>query len=73
MLFFRREYFDHRGLRTLGADFGLELDFLVFRQRSEAFALDDRVVNEHVVAAILGGDEAETLGFVKPFHSTGTH
>src|SRR5215204_508294 len=46
----------------------VELHVLAFVQRLEAAALDGRVVNEQILAPVLGSDEAETLGVIEPLH-----
>src|SRR5260370_7711332 len=53
-------------------------DFLVFHrlsfiERRKAGLLDRRNMHEHVLAAIAGLDKSETLGRVKPLHSTFSH
>src|SRR4051794_14209986 len=60
-----------RGLAAVG-------DFLVFHrlpfiERGKTGLLDRRNMNEHVLAAIARLDKTETLGRVKPFHSTFSH
>src|ERR1700709_2608917 len=60
-----------RGLAAVG-------DFLVFHrlsliERRKAGLLDRRNMHEHVLAAIAGLDKSETLGRVKPLHSTFSH
>src|ERR1700709_2327589 len=60
-----------RGLAAVG-------DFLVFHRLSfiegrKTGLLDRRNMNEHVLAAIAGLDKSETLGRVKPLHSTFSH
>jgi hypothetical protein len=52
----------------------VELHALTLGERLEAAALDGRVVDEAILAAVLGGDEAEALGVVEPLDGTGrTH
>src|ERR1700704_34430 len=53
-------------------------DFLVLHrlsliERGKTGLLDRRNMNEHVLAAIAGLDKTETLGRVKPLHSTFSH
>src|SRR5690348_383648 len=50
-----------------------ELDPLTFLQAAEALAGDRRKMDEHIRPAVLGCDEAETLGVVEPFDRTKTH
>lgn len=52
---------DAGGLGTLGALADLELDALVLFEGAEARALDLRVVDEHVIVALVRRDEAEAL------------
>src|SRR5690606_1010159 len=59
-----------RALRTLHH---FEADALAFLQRAEAIGVDRGIMDEHVVAAVLGRDEAEALGVVEPFHGTESH
>src|SRR5262245_63472846 len=56
---------DVAGLRALGAVNDLELDGLALLERSEAVALDRRVVDEHV-APTVSLDEPITLSVVEP-------
>lgn len=62
---------DLGGLRTLLAVLDLELHLLALGQAAEALGRDGGVVAEHVLAAVLGGDEAEALRVVEPLHGTG--
>src|SRR5258707_684625 len=60
-----------RGLAAVG-------DFLVFHrlsfiERRKTGLLDRRNMHEHVLAASRGLDKSETLGRVKPLHSTFSH
>src|SRR5688572_31278806 len=48
-------------------------DPLAFLQAAEALGTDRRVMHEHVGAAVLGSDEAETLGVVEPLHGAVLH
>src|SRR5215211_895960 len=57
-------------LRTLGA---LELDLRAFGERLVALSDDRAVVDEQVLAAVLGLDEAVTLSVVEPLHGSGCH
>src|SRR6185437_10131132 len=51
----------------------LVADLLALIQRAEARTFDRGHVNEHVVAAVVGFNEAEALGGVEPLNSTGRH
>src|SRR2546429_7150970 len=51
----------------------LELNTLVFLERTVAAALDLGVVDEEVLRAVVRGDEAEALVTVEPFHSSLCH
>src|SRR3972149_7018513 len=51
----------------------VERHLLVFLEAFEAVALDGREVCKQILAAAVGGDEAETLGVVEPFNGTCTH
>jgi hypothetical protein len=65
---------DVLGGRALLALHHVALDALALGQRLEAAALDGRVVDEEILAAVLGRDEAEALGVVEPLHGAGrTH
>ena len=57
--------------RTLLALDDVELNALTLGQRLESVRLDRGVVNEAVLLAVLGGDEAESLRVVEPLHDTG--
>lgn len=48
-------------------------DLLAFVQRAEARGFDGRGVDEDVLAAVIGGDKAVTLGGIVPFYSAGSH
>src|SRR5437016_12284600 len=56
---------------TLLALDDIELNALALGQRLESVRLDRGVVNEAVLLAVLGGDEAESLRVVEPLHDTG--
>src|SRR3954463_8105097 len=60
---------DVAGLRALRTVNDLELDRLAFLERTEAVALDRRVVDEHVTASV-AFDESVTLGVVEPLDLT---
>jgi hypothetical protein len=51
----------------------LVLDLRALGQGLEAVAGDVRVMHEEILAAILGRDEAVSLGIVEPFDGTGCH
>ena len=57
---------DVGGLRALLAFRHLELDALGLGQGLETAALDLRIMREEVLAAVIGGDEAEALALVEP-------
>jgi hypothetical protein len=48
-------------------------DLLAFVEPLHAGALDSRDMDENVLAAIIGLDEAEALGTVEPFHCACRH
>src|SRR4028118_1140001 len=56
-------------LQALRALDDVELDGSAFGEGAETATLDGGEVDEHVVA-VLGGDEAEALGVVKPLDIT---
>src|SRR5207302_5653814 len=60
-------------LRPLGAFGHLVLHLLPFGEASETLRLNRGVVDEHVLPASVGGDEAEALRIVEPLHRTGRH
>ena len=45
-----------------------ELDLLALGEGAEAVGLDGGLVDEEILAAVVGGDEAEPLGVVEPLH-----
>src|SRR6185503_8961073 len=51
----------------------IELDLLAFDQMTEASALDGAYMDECVLAAVVGLDEAEALLRVKPLHGSRRH
>ena len=59
-------------LPALGSLDHVELNALTFLKRTEAVALDGRVMHENVVA-ILTADKSEALGIVKPFYCSLFH
>ena len=64
------KFYDVLGLGAFGALDHLEFHFLVFGQGAKAFADDGAVMYEDI-RAVVTGDEAITLGIVKPFNSAG--
>src|SRR5918992_2351227 len=62
-----------RRLRPLRAFPEVVLDTRALRERTEAVALDGGEVDERVLAAFIGRDEAEALLVVEPLHDTGCH
>src|SRR3954464_15251725 len=64
---------DVLGLRTLGALGDVELDLLVLVKRLVAAGLDGGEVDEHVLAAAVLCDEAETLVGVEPLDGSLCH
>lgn len=58
---------DVDGGRSLLSILDLELDGLVLGQRLESLLLDGAEVDEDVLGAVAGRDEAEALGLVEPF------
>src|SRR5690606_40821626 len=61
------------GLCALRALLDLVADPLAFLQAAETLRVDCRIVHEHIGAAVLGRDEAETLGVVEPLHGAVLH
>jgi hypothetical protein len=51
----------------------LEAELLAFLQIAHTGPLDGGDVNEHILAAIIRLNEAETLGGIEPFHCAGGH
>jgi len=51
----------------------LELDLLTFRKAGKTRPFNGADVNEHIVSAVVGLDEAKTLLPIEPFHSTCRH
>src|SRR3954453_18648491 len=64
---------DVDGLGALVPGLGVEGDLRSLGQRLEAAAVDPRVMDEEVLAALVGGDEAEALVVVEPLHGSGRH
>ncbi len=65
--------YDVRGLRALLTLLQIELDALALSQGLEAATLNGAEVDEHVLSAIVLGDEAEALGLVEPLHGACSH
>jgi hypothetical protein len=61
------------GLAALAVDLRFERDLLTFIERAQASTFDGADMNENVGAAIVGLDESEALGCVKPLHCSGSH
>src|SRR4051794_23579768 len=64
---------DVRRLRAFRALAGLVLDLRVLRERLEALTGDIAVVDEEVLAALVGRDEAVALRVVEPLHGSCCH
>jgi len=67
------DLYDVDRARTLGARLGVERHGVVFGQRLEAGTLDATMVDEYVLAAVVRGDEAETLAVTEPLHFALSH
>src|SRR5882757_8340629 len=61
------------GLAAHAVDLRFERKLLAFVERAHAGALDGADVYEHVVAAIIGLNEAEALCCVEPLDCSGCH
>src|SRR4051812_44342993 len=61
------------GLAALRVLLRFERDLLTFVERAQACAFDSRDVNENVRSAIVGLNEAKTLGRVEPLNCSGSH
>src|ERR1700681_4994939 len=61
------------GLAAHAVDLGFIRKLLAFIERAHAGALDGADVHEHVVAAVVGLNEAKTLGRVEPLNCSGRH
>ena len=59
--------------RTFGALPGLVFHFLAFLERAEPFRLDVHVMNEKILAPIVGLDETEPLLLIEPLHCALCH
>src|SRR3954453_23157431 len=60
-------------LRSLVAALLLVGDARALGQRAVPVAVDARVMDEQVAAALVGGDEAEALVVAEPLHGAGRH
>src|SRR5262249_27439427 len=69
-----RELDDVRRCGPLLALDDLVLHLVALGQGAESLALDRGLMDEAVLPSVLGGDEADALGVVEPFHGSGnTH
>ena len=59
-------------LQALGATDNFELNLLAFLKRTEAVALDGRMVHEDIFS-VRAAQKTKTLRVVKPLHSTLFH
>src|SRR5215216_8126066 len=64
---------DVDGLGALVAGLGVVGDLRALGQRLEAVGVDAGVVDEQVLATLVGRDEAEALVVVEPLHGSGRH
>src|SRR3954447_4624336 len=64
---------DVDGLGALVPGLGVEGDLRALRQRLEAVGVDAGVMDEEVLAALVGRDEAEALVVVEPLDGSGSH
>src|SRR3954447_26091819 len=64
---------DVDGLRALVAVLGVVGDPRALGEGAEAVAIDPRVVDEEVLAALVRSDEAESLLVAEPLHGSGSH
>src|SRR5580698_8503721 len=64
---------DVRGLLALRTLANVEAHLLVFQKRLESLDANLREMREELFAAVVGGDEAETLRVVEPLHSSCWH
>src|SRR5919106_5121300 len=67
---------DHSHVGCLGAFLAfteLVFDLRALGERTESVALDGGEVHERVLAALIGGDEAEALLVAEPLHDPGCH
>src|SRR5262249_52846818 len=63
---------DVDGLGALRALLGVERNLCAIGERLGAIG-DPRLMDEQVLAALVGGDEAESLLLVEPLHGAGRH
>ena len=63
----------HSASAPFPAGFEVVGNLLVVGDAGQAGALNSGDVNEHVLAAALGCDEAEAFGCVEPFHGASGH
>jgi hypothetical protein len=59
---------DVRRLRTLASRTGVELHLLTILKGTEPFRNDVAVMNEQILAPIVGSDESVTLLVTEPLH-----
>ena len=59
--------------RTFFALSDLKLHLLAFVKRGVAAHLDFRMMNEQILAGVVGSDKSKTFASVKPFYCTCTH
>lgn len=64
---------DVRRTRAFFALSDLELHLLALIKRGVAAHLDFRMMNEQILAGIIGGDKSKTFASVEPFYCTCTH
>src|SRR4051794_38993181 len=64
---------DVDGLGALHAGLGLVGDLGTFGERAVPVGVDGRVVNEEVLAGLVGRDEPEAFLVAEPLHSSGSH
>src|SRR3954452_617374 len=69
----RLEQGDVDSLGPLVAGLGVVGDLGPLGERLEAVAADAAVVDEQILAAVVGRDEAEALVVVEPLHGSGRH
>src|SRR5688500_8045003 len=69
----RSDLLDVGGARPLGALLHFVLHLVLLLERLESARLDGGEVHEQILAAVVGGDEAEPLGVVEPLYGTCAH
>jgi hypothetical protein len=62
----------HR-LQTLWPLLDVKAHALALTQGLKARASNSGMVDEHILATVLGGDEAITFGFIEPLYRSCTH